>query len=126
MTCTITTGDLRPNSQAREASPTKTRSNAPRTLTLPKPWVNLDDMRGDETLPLRSFATPASEFMEEFERHAEKSNRRMDKYGGSRKAGKSNKKSSKRSGKFDEDTDMEEYSRWMEEEVEWHRQGENV
>uniref|UniRef100_A0A0W0G433 Uncharacterized protein n=1 Tax=Moniliophthora roreri TaxID=221103 RepID=A0A0W0G433_MONRR len=122
MTSTITTGPfvtIRRNSQPGEPSQLPTKSS-PKT-PIPNPWDHLDHIERDGTLPPRSFTTPANNFMQEFERHAEKSSRRIDKYGGSRKTAKSNKKPSKRTGKFDDDPDTDEYSRWMEEEVEWGR-----
>uniref|UniRef100_A0A0W0G8F8 Uncharacterized protein n=1 Tax=Moniliophthora roreri TaxID=221103 RepID=A0A0W0G8F8_MONRR len=125
MTSTITTGPFvtvrHPQPGEAPQSPTKSSSKTPPTPAFPKPWDNLDDLERDGTLPTRSFTTPANDFMEEFERHTEKSNRRIDKPGASRKTAKSNKKSSKRAGKFDDDPDTDEYSRWMEEEVEWGR-----
>uniref|UniRef100_A0A0W0G424 Uncharacterized protein n=1 Tax=Moniliophthora roreri TaxID=221103 RepID=A0A0W0G424_MONRR len=122
MTSIITTGPfvtIRRNSQPGEPSQSSTKSS-PKT-PIPNPSDDLDHIERDGTLPPRSFTTPANNFMLEFERHAEKSNRRIDKYRASRKTAKSNKKSSRRADKFDDNPDMDEYLRWMEEEVEWGR-----
>ncbi|KAK7032534.1 hypothetical protein VNI00_012932 [Paramarasmius palmivorus] len=95
-------------------SPVKSKAKTSRNATIPTPMNDLIE----EELPSRSFATPANDYMEEFERQLEKSKRKTANSGGRRIGGKSSKKGNRREGKLGDDADMDEYARWVEEEIE--------